>query len=42
MAKLLCTDHEELYNNLLKPRMKVGNDFVTQDDQVSPLMHPHT
>jgi len=42
MAKLLCTDHEELYNNLLKPRMKVGKDFVIQDDQVSPSMQPHT
>jgi myosin heavy subunit len=30
MAKLVCTDHEDLYKNMLKPRMKVGNDFVTQ------------
>jgi myosin heavy subunit len=38
VAKLVCTDHEELYQNILKPRIKVGNDFVTQernDDQVS-------
>jgi len=42
VAKLLCTNHEELYNNLLKPRMKVGKDIVTQDDQVSPLMQPPT
>jgi len=26
----VCTDHEELYKNILKPRIKVGNDFVTQ------------
>jgi myosin heavy subunit len=45
MAKLLCTDHEELYNNLLKPRMKAGNNFVSHvrnDDQVSTLMQPPT
>jgi hypothetical protein len=34
VAKLLCTDYEELYNNFLKPRIKVGNEFVNQD-QVS-------
>jgi len=39
VAKLLCTDHEELYNNILKPRIKVGNDFVTQDE-VSTSMQP--
>ena len=41
MAKLLCTDTEELYKNFLKPRIKVGNEFVTQGrnkDQVSALM----
>jgi len=41
VAKLLGTDHEELYKNSLKPRIKVGNDIVTQDrndDQVSTLM----
>jgi len=45
MAKLLCTDHEELYKNILKPTIKVGNNFVTQDkndDQVSTLMQPST
>ena len=43
MAKLLCTDTEELYKNFLKPRIKVGNEFVTQGrnkDQVSALMKP--
>ena len=30
MAKHMCTDHEELYKNLLKPQMKVGNDLVAQ------------
>jgi hypothetical protein len=32
MAKHMCADHEELYKNLLKPQMKVGNEIV---DQVS-------
>jgi len=32
VAKLLCTDHEELYKNILKPGIKVGNDFVSQDE----------
>lgn len=38
MAKLLATDPEELYKNFLKPKIKVGNEFVTQGrnkDQVS-------
>jgi hypothetical protein len=30
MAKHMCTDHEELYKNLLKPQMKVGNEMVAQ------------
>jgi len=30
MAKHMCTDHEELYKNLLKPQMKVGNELVAQ------------
>jgi myosin heavy subunit len=30
MAKHMCTDHEELYKNLLKPQMKVGNELVSQ------------
>ncbi|XP_043208687.1 myosin heavy chain, muscle-like isoform X5 [Amphibalanus amphitrite] len=30
VAKLLKTDGVELYKNLLKPRIKVGNDFVNQ------------
>jgi len=41
VAKLLCTGHEELYQNLLKPTIKVGNNFVTQDrkdDEVSIVM----
>ena len=32
MAKLLSTDHEELYKNILKPSIKVGNDFVAEDE----------
>lgn len=38
MAKLLGCDCADLYKNLLKPRIKVGNEFVTQGrnkDQVS-------
>ena len=30
MAKHMGTDHEELYKNLLKPQMKVGNELVSQ------------
>jgi len=30
VAKTVCTDNEELYKNILKPRIKVGNDFVIQ------------
>jgi len=30
MAKHMCTDHEELYKNLLKPQMKVGNELLAQ------------
>jgi len=45
VAKLLCVEHEELYKNFLKPRIKVGNEFVTQGrnkDQVSTSMQPPT
>jgi myosin heavy subunit len=40
VAKLLGTEPEELYKNFLKPKIKVGNEFVTQGrnkDQVSVL-----
>jgi hypothetical protein len=30
MAKHMCADHEELYKNLLKPQMKVGNELVAK------------
>ncbi len=30
MAKLLEVDSDDLYRNLLKPKIKVGNEFVTQ------------
>ncbi|GBP36663.1 Myosin heavy chain, muscle [Eumeta japonica] len=30
VAKLLGVDTQDLYKNLLKPRIKVGNEFVTQ------------
>lgn len=38
VAKLLGVDTQDLYKNLLKPRIKVGNEFVTQGrnkDQVA-------
>ncbi|XP_026481139.1 myosin heavy chain, muscle-like isoform X14 [Ctenocephalides felis] len=38
VAKLLGCDVQDLYKNLLKPRIKVGNEFVTQGrnkDQVT-------
>lgn len=38
VAKLLGVDCQDMYKNLLKPRIKVGNDYVTQGrnkDQVS-------
>ncbi|PSN34122.1 Myosin heavy chain [Blattella germanica] len=38
VAKLLGVDMDELYKNFLKPRIKVGNEFVTQGrnkDQVA-------
>ncbi|KAK7592960.1 hypothetical protein V9T40_007712 [Parthenolecanium corni] len=38
VAKLLGVDTDDLYKNLLKPRIKVGNEFVTQGrnkDQVA-------
>lgn len=34
VAKLLGCDAQELYKNLLKPRIKVGNEFVTQGRNV--------
>ncbi len=30
LARLLSIDSEDLYRNLLKPKIKVGNEFVTQ------------
>jgi hypothetical protein len=44
MAKHMCTDHEELYMNLLKPQMKVGNELVAQvsnKNRVNTLMQIH-
>jgi len=41
MAKHMCTDHEELYKNLLKPQMKVGKELVSQvstNSRVNTLM----
>lgn len=34
VAKLFGADVQELYKNLLKPRIKVGNEFVTQGRNV--------
>jgi hypothetical protein len=41
MAKHMCADHEELYKNLLKCQMKVGNELVSQVSNkimVNPIM----
>ena len=41
MAKRIGTDHEELYKNILKPQMKVGNEMVAQvsnKNRVNTLM----
>jgi hypothetical protein len=41
MAKHMCSDHEELYKNLLKPQMKVGNELVpkvSNKNRVNTLM----
>jgi len=43
MAKHMCTDHEELYKNLLKPQIKVAHDLVSQvsnKNMVNTLMKP--
>jgi myosin heavy subunit len=40
VAKLLSTDHEELYKNILKPSIKVGNDFVSQEEVRTAMQAP--
>jgi len=40
VAKFLCTNHEELYKNILKPMIKLGNDFVTQDEVSTAMQLP--
>jgi len=43
MAKHMCTDHEELYKNLLKPQIKVGNELVAQvsnNNRMSTVIQP--
>ena len=37
VAKLFGSDCAELYKNLLKPRIKVGNEFVTQGRNVGQV-----
>lgn len=37
VAKLLGCDTAEMYKNLLKPRIKVGNEFVTQGRNVQQV-----
>ncbi|XP_014282750.1 myosin heavy chain, muscle isoform X1 [Halyomorpha halys] len=39
VGKLLGIEGEELYKNLLKPRIKVGNEFVTQGRNVSQVTY---
>ncbi|XP_048478564.1 myosin heavy chain, muscle isoform X23 [Plutella xylostella] len=37
VAKLLGVDCQDLYKNLLKPRIKVGNEFVTQGRNITQV-----
>ncbi|CAD7085898.1 unnamed protein product [Hermetia illucens] len=39
VAKLFSTDKDELYKNFLKPRIKVGNEFVTQGRNKEQVMN---
>ncbi|KAL1140545.1 hypothetical protein AAG570_000475 [Ranatra chinensis] len=39
IAKLLVTDAGDLYKNLLKPRIKVGNEFVTQGRNLNQVIY---
>lgn len=40
VAKLLGVDTQDLYKNLLKPRIKVGNEFVTQGRNKDQVIIP--
>ncbi|XP_008487263.1 myosin heavy chain, muscle-like [Diaphorina citri] len=37
VSKLLGVDSQQLYTNLVKPRIKVGNEFVTQGRNVNQV-----
>ncbi|NEU34002.1 hypothetical protein GN156_25420, partial [bacterium LRH843] len=39
VAKLLGVDCQDLYKNLLKPRIKVGNEFVTQGRNMNQVSY---
>ncbi|XP_026689228.1 myosin heavy chain, muscle-like isoform X5 [Diaphorina citri] len=39
VSKLLGVDSQQLYTNLVKPRIKVGNEFVTQGRNVNQVMY---
>ncbi|KAK3930628.1 Myosin heavy chain, muscle, partial [Frankliniella fusca] len=39
VAKLLGIDCDDLYKNLVKPRIKVGNEFVTQGRNVNQVSY---
>lgn len=39
VAKLLGVDHQLLYSALLKPKIKVGNEFVTQGRNVNQVLY---
>ncbi|XP_054257732.1 myosin heavy chain, muscle isoform X7 [Macrosteles quadrilineatus] len=39
VAKLLGVDSGDMYKNLLKPRIKVGNEFVTQGRNVNQVSY---
>lgn len=37
VAKLLGVDCTDMFKNMVKPRIKVGNEFVTQSRNVSQV-----
>ena len=37
VAKLLAVDADDLYRNLLKPKIRVGNEFVTQGKETKTI-----
>ena len=42
VAKLLGLTHDDLYKNFLKPRIKVGNEFVTKGQNLNQVSRRST